>query len=147
MKTVELYFYKGWEYGGVLSKIVCLFSLGPHSHVEAYFPAKDKRYTALPEEGTVCFAGSVENKAHWDMIEITCSEYQEKVWSRCFERGLNMEYDYRGCFGCLFKHIKQDKKKYFCTEYVLTGMKWVKLYKGDVVLSPSEMYKRLTKEK
>lgn len=142
---VELYFYKGLRYGGLLSKLICLFSIGRFSHVEIYFPAYNKRYSALPETGTFCSIGCVEEPHKWEVIRISCTGYQQKILNRCLGRQINMPYDYRGVFGCLFKYIKQDPSKYFCSEYILTSLDWVKLYDGEVIISPSKMYKNLIK--
>jgi hypothetical protein len=141
----RLYFYNGLRYGGLINKTICLFSLGKYSHVEIYFPSYNDRYTASPFSGTYGMIGDIpeKEKKKYTPVEITCSPYQEKVLHRCCVRGINMSYDYRGVFGCLFKWIKQDYSKYFCSEYILCGLQWVKLYKGETALSPNEMFERI----
>ncbi len=145
---ITLLFYNGWEYGGWIGKLVSIFSLGRYTHVEAYFPNREARLTAMPGRGTYVewFPIPVQELHEWGTITIECSEEQADICMNYMLRNVNRPYDWLGVFGCVFSWIKHDYTKLFCSEYILEGLRCASLYCGPTVISPSKMHFVLTKE-
>lgn len=69
-------------------------------------------------------------------------ELGQKMLAEIVRKGI--EYDTKGLFSFLFKFVKQDKNKYFCSELVATIYKYLGLYRGiPEKTNPYDLYKNL----
>lgn len=115
---MKLIFYKGFK-GKLLDKIICLWTLGPFSHVE--FVTDDNGY-----EWTAYSSSPRENITRWKKIlksnkwlEVSIDHLnldKEKVLQICKQEE-NKKYDYVSIFFTfVFRFGLQSKNKWFCSE-------------------------------
>ncbi len=144
MATVYLALYKGK--GNWVDKVIRLFTRGKYSHCEL---AVEKRrfirgghyeheyyyecYSSSPRDGGVrCKEINLDN-GNWDLIRIpTVNERRIKA---IFNETEGMKYDLLGAIGVVIPFIKQEKNRYFCSEWCARVLK----IKAGAKLSPTRL--------
>ena len=62
------------------------------------------------------------NDSNWDFIELPRGLFDESISRSWFENNLGYKYDFFGLIRFAFGPIKQNKKKWFCSEACLESI-------------------------
>lgn len=113
---MKVAFYKGRK--RLFNRVTSWWLRGPYSHCEIVFDEI--------EQGSVCASssfmdGGVRVKVialdpeHWDVIDVAGDAAFANLWWREHE---GMHYDTLGLLGFVARIVKQDKRRWFCSEAV-----------------------------
>ena len=142
MDTLQVIFYKGP--GGMFSKAIRLISRGPYSHVELRFP-DGQAVRSSEKDGGVRWKELPKTASHWDTIHVPVKSVS-KIRDWC-QGQLGCKYDWKGILQFIWPQVRQNPKRWYCSEFVhraLTADDTIKL--DSVIRSPNRLYKLLTKE-
>jgi hypothetical protein len=111
-------FYKAK--GSLFDAAIRIWEVGPYSHCEAILagPDYDGKFTiasSVPGVG-VRITKAYMWAADWDFIDVPLTQKQEAYVAAWFRDHSGAKYDYVGIFGFIFRPVKDEKGKYFCSE-------------------------------
>ncbi len=149
MATVYLALYKGK--GNWIDKVIRLFTRGKYSHCELAVEKKRftnghhyeheiiyECYSSSPRDGGVrCKEINLDN-GNWDLILLRGCVNEKRI-KRIFKETKGMKYDLLGAIGVVIPFIKQEKNRYFCSEWCARVLK----IKGGAKLSPTALVEAL----
>jgi len=109
-------FYKGRK--RLFNRLVSWWTLGPYSHVELVFENGESVSSSFMDGG-VRYKRIQFNSANWDFINIE-GKFDEREIRLRVDDFLDTKYDWLGLIGFVVRRVQQDRKKMFCSEFVLT---------------------------
>jgi len=122
--------YKGTRPGlsGVFNVLVRWWCRGLYSHAELIFCDGMSGSSSFLDGGVR--VKKIEYSAdRWDFFEVpNASEYFSRKW---FDDNQNKKFDLRGLFGFVIRAYKEDKKKFFCSESVMTSIGYSEAWRFD----------------
>lgn len=147
---MKVAFYKAFCLGGTWDEALAdiaigVSSFGKYSHVEFIF-SDGMSFSISGREGIGRFKEIDYNLDHWKIIDIKCTEEQEKTMRDLCILCEGAEYDWIGAFFSITPICIQRPNKYFCSEIVTNILN----YAGVVTLgdgckySPSRLERELS---
>jgi hypothetical protein len=111
-------FYKGK--GNIYDAAIRFWEVGPYSHCEAILagPDYDGKFliaSSVPGQG-VRITHSLMPASDWDFVDVPLNRTQEIYVTSWFRKHTGASYDYVGIFGFIFRPVKDERGKYFCSE-------------------------------
>ena len=135
---MKLAFYKGRE--DLYDRLISWWTRGPYSHVELVI---NDNYcmSSSPKDGGIRFKHIDLRPDHWDLVEL--EGYDPAYAYNWFKEHEGRKYDILGILGFVFGSLRQDKKRFFCTEAIGHALKMKEPWRLD----PNAMYAVVTSEK
>lgn len=135
---MKLAFYKGRE--DLYDRLISWWTRGPYSHVELVI---NDNYcmSSSPKDGGIRFKHIDLRPDHWDLVEL--EGYDPAYAYNWFKEHEGRKYDFLGILGFVFRPLRQDKKRFFCTEAIGHALKMKEPWRLD----PNTMYAVVTSEK
>lgn len=135
---MKLAFYKGRE--DLYDRLISWWTRGPYSHVELVI---NDNYcmSSSPKDGGIRFKHIDLRPDHWDLVEL--EGYDPAYAYNWFKEHEGRKYDILGILGFVFGPLRQDKKRFFCTEAIGHALKMKEPWRLD----PNAMYAVVTSEK
>lgn len=135
---MKLAFYKGRE--DLYDRLISWWTRGPYSHVELVI---NENYcmSSSPKDGGIRFKHIDLRPDHWDLVEL--EGYDPAYAYNWFKEHEGRKYDILGILGFVFGPLRQDKKRFFCTEAIGHALKMKEPWRLD----PNAMYAVVTSEK
>ncbi len=112
-------FYKGKH--RLFNKLVSVWDRGLYSHMELVYEDNQAASSSFMDSG-VRFKHIEFNDSNWDFIELPRGLFDESISRSWFENHLGYKYDFLGLIRFAFGPIKQNKKKWFCSEACLESI-------------------------
>lgn len=124
--------------GDFVDHIIGWFSGGKYSHVELVF-SKILCFSSRPFSGTTFTTIDYDNE-HWEVFNLPMSAEKELAILQWCMKESHCKYDWLGVLRFVFPFIKQSKKRWFCTEIVVTALQEAGFCKGLIAhkTSPSQ---------
>ena len=98
-------------------------------------------HVVLPKDGGIRFKHIDLRPDHWDLVEL--EGYDPAYAYNWFKEHEGRKYDILGILGFVFGPLRQDKKRFFCTEAIGHALKMKEPWRLD----PNAMYAVVTSEK
>ena len=135
---MKLAFYKGRE--DLYDRLISWWTRGPYSHVELVI---NENYcmSSSPKDGGIRFKHIDLRPDHWDLVEL--EGYDPAYAYNWFKEHEGRKYDILGILGFVYGPLRQDKKRFFCTEAIGHALKMKEPWRLD----PNAMYAVVTSEK
>jgi uncharacterized protein YycO len=145
---MKVIFYKA-KYGDLLNKIIALWTLGKYSHCELVVKETELLYITYTSHiaygGVVCRTIS-KTSDEWDVIDLSKFDLnKEKAVNFCKSQ-IGKGYDLKAIFlTFVIPFKKQDRKKWFCSEFVTEALKasGLNIDKKSFRIHPNKLYKIL----
>ena len=115
---MKLAFYKGRE--DLYDRLISWWTRGPYSHVELVI-SDNYCMSSSPKDGGIRFKHIDLRPDHWDLVEL--EGYDPAYAYNWFKEHEGRKYDILGILGFVFGPLRQDKKRFFCTEAVGHALK------------------------
>lgn len=124
---LQLAFYKARK-GGLLDWVIDTFTGGKgYSHVQFLF-SDGKSFVCSPRIGGCRFETTEYKADEWDMITVPLTDQEEETVREFCEQQDGKKYDWFGALGIpMPDFFHQNKKKWFCTEVVITSFQQVRM--------------------
>lgn len=111
-------FYKAK--GSLFDYAIRFWEKGPYSHCEVILSGPDYlgQYliaSSVPGTG-VRITRSTMPDSDWDFVDVPLTADQEAYVTEWFWKHKGASYDYMGILGFIFRPVKDEKSKYFCSE-------------------------------
>ena len=135
---MKLAFYKGRE--DLYDRLISWWTRGPYSHVELVING-NYCMSSSPKDGGIRFKHIDLRPDHWDLVEL--EGYDPAYAYNWFKEHEGRKYDILGILGFVFGPLRQDKKRFFCTEAIGHALKMKEPWRLD----PNAMYAVVTSEK
>ncbi len=128
----------------LIDTIIRMATKSKYSHCEVVFKAYTHNgsvfydcYSSSPRDGGVRKKTMTLEPQKWDLINVDISSNRIK---QTFKLYVGKPYDLLGAVGFYFG--RQDKAKYFCSEYCAEMLKL-----DNTLISPQQLYEQLRKDK
>ncbi len=142
---MRIAFYQA-RFGNWLDTLISWWTRGPFSHAEIVFSDGKSFSSSIRDKGVRTI--TIKDETHWTFFELHLStEAEQKIRVFC-EGELGKEYDLLGTLGFILPTFRPEKKKWFCSEFVVASLQqcgmlhWIKAGK----INPNKLYGLLTSQ-
>lgn len=144
--NLSIIFYKAP--GRIVDKLIRWWTKSLYSHCEIYFP-DGKAYSAdaWDSHSGVRYKEFIPNPESWDFVNLELDESKLLQLREFCNYRVGAKYDWLGLFGFVIPFIKQDSKRWFCSEVCGAALKYVgkiPVLTQTSKLTPQGLYEVLT---
>lgn len=142
--VIKIAFYKAE--GNLVDKLIRVWTRSKYSHCELLLPDGRMFSSDGWDNGKVRYTSNY-NLDNWDFLTLDIKECELNTLISWCDHKVNLKYDWLGVFRFIIPFIKQDPERWFCSELICSGLKFIGRINSTINsyrVSPKDLYNLLT---